>query len=1355
MKYFKLVTFSILIILSSFLCPESLAQTEVSGAVSGEWLLDDSPFIVVGNLIVRGDNELEIEPGVQVLFDGAYLFLINGLLTAVGSEDDSIEFTRNDDDIRWRGLRIINADDDTQISYCIIEHSETVGNSEDMGTRGAGIFCSRTDALISHNTIRFNEADGYTAGIYTIDCNADVLYNHVHDNEAYTNGAVEIDNSYATISHNVIEGNRARHGGGMLIYRGAPTVEYNIIRGNDSWIMDWGGGLYFAHSCRADVRYNLIADNQGGGVYAGASAEIDVFENNTIVNNPGRCGILVYQNSSYINMKNCILFGHNDPIYLSGGHLSAEYSNIEDLNENEIQVGEGVIDEDPLFADPDEGDYHLSEDSPCIDTGDPDSPEDPDETRADMGAFYFNQRQSEVLNVPDDYEHIQSAIDAAEDGDIVLVQPGEYVENIDFIGKNIVVASLYLNDPDEEYIDETIIDGDGAASVVTIENEETEDAVLIGFTIQDGGGDNIRGGGIHIDSANPTISYCKVTQNDARYGGGVYLNNSSSRIDNCEIIGNTALMGGGVYFTNCGEAILSHCTIALNSEVEIGGGVCLHDCNTIEFNYCLISYNFSVSGGGIYCIDSELGLINCTISNNRALRTPGGGIHSVDGTLVDVNNTILWDNTPVQLYCQGDDFVNGFTYCDIEGGEDGIENDGEGEISWGRGNIDEDPDFVDAGHGDYHLEENSPCIDTGDPDSPEDPDETRADMGAYYFHQEEEGNPIIVVDPMELHFGEVDVDEIAEQSITIANEGDADLIIEEILVEEEDYFSIEFEDEIVIEPEEVVEITVSFSPEEAGGVEGMLLIISNDPENEEVVVELSGIGIGGGDEIGFTEHVIVNNFNHAISTFAKDIDGDGDIDVLGAAVQDDDITWWENDGDQNFTEHVIDGNYDGAISCFAIDLDSDGDVDILGAASNADEITWWENDGDEEFTEHTIASNYNYVSCVFAIDVDNDGDIDVLGTAYSGDDITWWENDGDQDFTEHTLDGNFSGAWNVYATDIDGDDDIDILGAAYGANDIAWWENDGDQDFTKHTIIDNFDGVLCVYAADLDSDGDVDVLGAARGADNITWWENDGEQNFDGHIITDEYDGTRSVCVADINNDGHLDVLGVAANDDDISWWENDGEENFVKHIISDQIDNPHCVFTEDIDSDGDIDVLGAMYSGDQITWWENNLDPPLPEIVVDPDVIVFIDTDVDELDAQSVTIGNAGEGDLIITEISVEGNYFSVEFEDEIILEPDDEVEVVVSFSPEEEGEFEGIVIINSNDPENEEVVVALSGVGVGDDEIEFTEHLVDGNFDYASSVYATDVDGDGDMDVLGAAREADDITWWEKDGDQDFTEH
>ncbi len=116
---------------------------------------------------------------------------------------------------------------------------------------------------------------------------------------------------------------------------------------------------------------------------------------------------------------------------------------------------------------------------------------------------------AEIINVPDDHEAIQGAIDAAEDGDTVLVEPGEYVENIDFEGKAIAVIGN-TDDPSE-----VVIDGDeNGSSVVVFRNEEDENSVLSGFTITNG--DTDYGGGIYCNGAGPSLKYLNIERNRCR-----------------------------------------------------------------------------------------------------------------------------------------------------------------------------------------------------------------------------------------------------------------------------------------------------------------------------------------------------------------------------------------------------------------------------------------------------------------------------------------------------------------------------------------------------------------------------------------------------------------------------------------------------------------------------------------------------------------------------------------------------------------------------------------------------------------------------------------------------------------------
>jgi FG-GAP-like repeat/Secretion system C-terminal sorting domain len=364
-------------------------------------------------------------------------------------------------------------------------------------------------------------------------------------------------------------------------------------------------------------------------------------------------------------------------------------------------------------------------------------------------------------------------------------------------------------------------------------------------------------------------------------------------------------------------------------------------------------------------------------------------------------------------------------------------------------------------------------------------------------------------------------------------------------------------------------------------------------------------------QITWTEHTVDGDFYGGDAVYAEDVDGDGDIDVLGAARNADDITWWENvNGDGlTWTEHTVDGNFNQPQDVYAEDVDGDGDMDVLGAAWLDDDITWWENvNGDGlTWTEHIVDGSFNGTMCVYAEDIDGDGDIDVLGAAQHDNDITWWENvNGDGlTWTEHTVDGNFNYATWAYAEDMDGDGDMDVLGAAYFGDDIAWWENvNGDGlTWTEHMVDSMFDGPQCTYAEDVDGDGDMDVLGAAASAHEITWWEN---VNGDGltwteHTVGMNVVGAISVYAIDLDDDCDVDVLGQSANNDEIIWWENVNGDGltWTEHLVDGDTNQPMSVYAEDVDGDGDMDILGAAELSNDVTWWEQH-PPVIDELAFD-----------------------------------------------------------------------------------------------------------------------------------------------------------
>lgn len=170
-----------------------------------------------------------------------------------------------------------------------------------------------------------------------------------------------------------------------------------------------------------------------------------------------------------------------------------------------------------------------------------------------------------IINVPDDQPTIQEGIDTAIDGDMVLVAEGTYYENIDFLGKEITVASHFLLDEDVSHIENTIINGSTPidpdfGSCVRFMSGETLNSVFSGFTLTEGSGTYYNrwgtiGGGICIDSSSPTISNNIVTENSADYDGalGCSYNGSAPQIIDNTFSDNTGIIqiGGLDFYDDC------------------------------------------------------------------------------------------------------------------------------------------------------------------------------------------------------------------------------------------------------------------------------------------------------------------------------------------------------------------------------------------------------------------------------------------------------------------------------------------------------------------------------------------------------------------------------------------------------------------------------------------------------------------------------------------------------------------------------------------------------------------------------------------------------------------------------------
>jgi len=444
-------------------------------------------------------------------------------------------------------------------------------------------------------------------------------------------------------------------------------------------------------------------------------------------------------------------------------------------------------------------------------------------------------------------------------------------------------------------------------------------------------------------------------------------------------------------------------------------------------------------------------------------------------------------------------------------------------------------------------------------------------------------------------------------------------------------------------------------------------------------------------------------------------------------------------------------------SIYSIDLDGDGDMDVLSATSN-NKIVWYENDGPGIFgAQQVITTSANGANSVYASDLDGDGDMDVLSASYENNKIAWYENDGSGSFGDQQVitTSVAGGANTVYASDFDGDGDMDVLSASFyspsGKSNIVWYENDGSGSFDAKVIAISTTGVQNVYVSDLDNDGDMDVLAAFScnwDTDMIAWYENDGSGSFAAQqVITISVYGAKSVYASDLDGDGDMDVLSASSHifEGKIAWCENDGSGNFGEQkVITTSALGAVSVCAFDLDGDNDMDVLSASYGDNKIAWYENDGSGSFGEQKIISNsargewrgCVYASDLDGDgDMDVLSASIGNF--------KISWHENDGAGSFENhEVTTTPASIYGVKSVYASDLDSDGDMDVLSASEDDDK---IVWYENGGSGRFE---NQHVITTLADQGQSVYACDLDSDGDMDVLSASLNDSKIAWYENDG-------
>ncbi len=345
----------------------------------------------------------------------------------------------------------------------------------------------------------------------------------------------------------------------------------------------------------------------------------------------------------------------------------------------------------------------------------------------------------------------------------------------------------------------------------------------------------------------------------------------------------------------------------------------------------------------------------------------------------------------------------------------------------------------------------------------------------------------------------------------------------------------------------------------------------------------------------------------------------------------------------------------------------------------------------------SLSTTATTAHAVYAADLNGDSDVDILSAAPQVNLVNWYENDGSPVLSSNKI--TPSAAVDIpvalHAGDLDNDGDTDVVVASAGNSRIVWFENNGAAEFTPRTL-ESGEQVRSVHMADIDSDGDMDVVAACQSFNKILVYENNGAQIFTPRVVVTGLSMPNTVYAADVDGDHDMDIVASSYNnstfsENKISWFENQQSSGFVTHTISTAVSYPYSVYATDMDRDGDMDVLSVSSSSGELYWHENN-------------------------------------GSQVFTNRK-------------IISTPGDPMaESVYAADIDGDGDMDVLTATISLVAARNKKVWWYENNGMQS----FTQRTVSTGADAVMSIYAADVDSDGDMDIMTASLNDHRVAWY-----------